>query len=113
MSEAMRLADECGTGYPLEDDAIKAAAELRRLHALVAACEPFLKEGETPAERIERERGNTHAITSLYAKERKKNEELLEALKEMLADWEEDPAYGYDSAYKARAVIAKAEGEKE
>ena len=31
--EALRLADECGTGYPLEEDAKKAAAELRRLHA--------------------------------------------------------------------------------
>ncbi|CAB4122363.1 hypothetical protein UFOVP37_4 [uncultured Caudovirales phage] len=33
--EALRLADECGTGYPLEEDAKKAAAELRRLHAEV------------------------------------------------------------------------------
>jgi hypothetical protein len=31
--EALRLADECGTGYPLAEDATKAAAELRRQHA--------------------------------------------------------------------------------
>jgi hypothetical protein len=38
------------------------------------------------------------------------NGELLEALKEMLEVWEEDPAYGATYADKARAVIAKAEG---
>jgi hypothetical protein len=31
--KALRLADECGTGYPLAEDAMKAAAELRRQHA--------------------------------------------------------------------------------
>ena len=39
------------------------------------------------------------------------NQELLEALKEMLEIWEEDPAYGATHADKARAVIAKAEGQ--
>jgi hypothetical protein len=62
-----------------------AADELRRLHALVAACEPYLKDGETPAERIERERGDTEAVCRLYAKEREKNVELLEALKDMVS----------------------------
>jgi hypothetical protein len=38
------------------------------------------------------------------------NQELLEALKEMLKVWEEDPAYGSTHADKARAAIAKAEG---
>jgi hypothetical protein len=38
------------------------------------------------------------------------NRELLEALKQMLAVWEEDPAYGATHADKARAAIAKAEG---
>jgi Sec-independent protein translocase protein TatA len=37
-------------------------------------------------------------------------EELLEALKEMLKVWEEDPAYGAMHADKARAAIARAEG---
>ncbi len=36
--------------------------------------------------------------------------ELLEALKEMLSAWDEDPAYGAASADKARAAIAKATG---
>jgi hypothetical protein len=38
------------------------------------------------------------------------NGELLEALKEMLEVWEEDPAYGATHADKARAAIARAEG---
>jgi hypothetical protein len=39
------------------------------------------------------------------------NEELLEALKQMLEVWEEDPAYGATHAERtARAAIAKAEG---
>ena len=36
---------------------------------------------------------------------------LLEALKEMLEVWEEDPAYGHASAEKARAAIKAVEGE--
>lgn len=35
--EALRLADECEEGAPLEEDAKAAAAELRRLHAEVEA----------------------------------------------------------------------------
>ena len=37
--------------------------------------------------------------------------DLLEALKAMLTNWEEDSAYGSDAADKARAAIAKAGGE--
>jgi hypothetical protein len=35
--------------------------------------------------------------------------DLLEALKEMLEVWEEDPAYGHASAEKARAAIKAVE----
>jgi len=38
------------------------------------------------------------------------NGELLEALKQMLEVWEEDPAYGATHADKVRAAIAKVEG---
>jgi hypothetical protein len=74
--EALRLADalddEFVQGRISNHTGRKAAAELRRLHAV--------------------------------------NGELLEALKQMLAAWEEDPAYGATHADKARAAIAKAEG---
>jgi hypothetical protein len=36
--------------------------------------------------------------------------DLLEALKQMLEVWEEDPAYGATHADKARAAIARVEG---
>lgn len=38
--------------------------------------------------------------------------EMLEALRAMLEVWGEDSAYGHASAEKARAAIAKVEGEK-
>ena len=36
--------------------------------------------------------------------------DLLEALKEMVEMWEDDPSYGVDIARKAHAAIKKAEG---
>jgi hypothetical protein len=92
------------------------------LHDLVAACEPYLKEGETPAERIERERGDTEAVCRLYAKEREKNVELLEAAKQVIAWYEAEDDHSKADFYQRlemcrtseaalRAAIAKAEGE--
>jgi hypothetical protein len=90
----------------VEAELAEKSDEVHRLHALVAACEPYLKEGETPAERIERERRDTEAVCRLYAKERERNVELLEALKDMVD-------HGDATAFaKARAAIAKAEGEQ-
>ena len=93
--EALRLADELDAdsniiGYD------KHAAELRRLHAEVEELRGALDE----------------AMWHVKYKELKAvNEELLEALKAMLTNWEEDPAYGSDAADKARAAIAKAGGQ--
>ena len=74
--EALQLADalddEFVQGRISNHTGRKAAAELRRLHAVNAV--------------------------------------LLEALKQMLSVWEEDPAYGATHADKARAAIARAEG---
>jgi hypothetical protein len=39
------------------------------------------------------------------------NGELLEALKQMLEVWEEDPAYGAKHADKARAAVIRARGQ--
>ena len=93
--EPLRLADELDAdsniiGYD------KHAAELRRLHAEVEELRGALDE----------------AMWHIKYKELKAvNEELLEALKAMLTNWEEDPAYGSDAADKARAAIAKAGGQ--
>jgi len=91
------------------------ASELRRLHALVSACEPFLKEDETPAQRIERERRDTEAMCRLYARERSLNAELLEALEWAIRQMPEPVLEGaYTDGYrKARATIAKATGRQQ
>ena len=77
MSKATELAGVIEQGNYTHDDAQKAAAELRRLDALIEACEPYLKDGETPVERIEREREDTAAMTRLYGREKEKTEALL------------------------------------
>jgi hypothetical protein len=48
-------------------------------------------------------------LRRLHAVE-KQRDELLASLKEMVLVWQDDPAYGYDSAYRAMALITKAEG---
>lgn len=110
--EALRLADvlENKLGGAADEDIDKASAELRRFHALIAACEPYLKEGETPVERMERDHRDSLALMTLLAREKTKNEALLEALKVVIDDlMYQDHARVIDVA---RAAIAKAEGEK-
>jgi hypothetical protein len=123
-SEALRLADAlvADRWHPRYRE--HAAACLRRLHALVAACEPYLKEGETPAERIERERGDTEAVCRMYVKQRERNVELLEALRVFVScslpvsTEIDDRGHRWTEAYLdqalpiARAAIAKATGEE-
>lgn len=41
-------------------------AELRRLAAVESDCAPYLKDGETPADRIKREIGDTDSLMNLY-----------------------------------------------
>jgi len=89
-----------------------AAAELRRLHAQIAACEPYLKEGETPAERIERDHRDSLALMTLLAREKTKNEAMLEALKQIepiLARMYGPQAAELPPMQIVRAAIAKAE----
>ena len=97
--EALRLADEFDNGEWIAHTnqwREEAAAKLRRLHAEVEELRGALDE----------------AMWHVKYKELKAvNEELLGALKAMLTNWEEDPAYGSDAADKARAAIAKAGGE--
>lgn len=45
-------------------------AERDKMAALVDACAPYLKEGETPAERIERERRDLTTVVGSLARER-------------------------------------------
>lgn len=48
------------------------------LEAQLGACEPYLKEGETPAERIERERRDTQSLMTLLARARAERDEIRE-----------------------------------
>lgn len=59
-------------------------ADAPRMHDLLAACEPYLKDGETPAQRIERERRDTAAALELLVREKRKTEVLLHAAKTCL-----------------------------
>ena len=54
--------------------------DARALRKMVADCEPYLKDGETPAQRIERERRDTEAVLTLLVREKQKTERLAAAL---------------------------------
>ena len=56
----------------------KRDAEIERLRELVDACAIYLKEDETPAQRIERERVDTDAVLKLLLKEKREVERLRE-----------------------------------
>lgn len=129
--EALRLADALMEPVVLDKHAMQAAAELRRLHdelissnthAELTDLDCIRLEAEIAALKEENERlyqinqshemklsvrGYENQIADLKAV----NEELLGALKAMLTNWQEAPAYGSDAADKARAAIAKAGGE--
>lgn len=93
---ALFLADILEDGGKPADIAEKCAAELRRLHAQIAACEPYLKEGETPAERIERDHKDSLALMTLLAREKTKNEATLrEAATQALEALESAVEYDY------------------
>ena len=51
-------------------------AENEALREKLDACAPYLKEGETPADRIQREIDDNAAVLGLLAKEKKENEAL-------------------------------------
>lgn len=47
---------------------------------MLAECEQYLKDGETPAQRIERERRDTEAVLALLIREKRKTERMRKAL---------------------------------
>lgn len=68
--KALELADKLEQQFPIGTanhylDG-EAAAELRRLAAVESDCAQYLKEGETPAERIKRALGDADSLMSLY-----------------------------------------------
>ena len=104
---ALFLADILEDAGKPADIAEKCAAELRRLHDQIAACEPYLKEGETPAERIERDHKDSLALMTLLAREKMRNQALLEALKTV--EWHGQGSCWVVDADKIAAAIKAAE----
>lgn len=63
----------------MADEEVK--GDVRNLRQMLAECEPYLKEGETPAQRIQRERRDTEAVLNLLIREKRKSERMVEALR--------------------------------
>lgn len=57
--------------------------DVRELRQMLADCAQYLKEGETPAQRIERERRDTEAALNLLIREKQKTERLRATLQEI------------------------------
>jgi hypothetical protein len=71
-----------GERAPTEDETKQATADgevhgdVRELRQMIEDCEPYLKDGETPAQRIVRERRDTEAVLNLLIREKRKTEQL-------------------------------------
>lgn len=64
--------------------------DVRALRQMVADCDVYLKEGETPAQRIERERRDTEAVLNLLIREKQRTEamrEVIGTLRDLLDMW--------------------------
>ena len=59
------------------------------MRKLITACEPYLKDGETPAECIQRNRDDTGAVMKLLEKEKRKYEALVDGVKSAQSHTEE------------------------
>lgn len=129
--EALRLANECDTGYPLEEDAKHAAAELRRLHSLTLALElaeslesddssvSCMEAAASELRRLHEEnkalRREVGSLSANALDDYRAKEKLLEALKEMLTMPEADGTFSTGKLRKtikdqARSAIAKETG---
>lgn len=108
--EALRLADSISRIDTLTEhqrsELLQAAAELRRLYRVSDDLRDSLNHTSYYQLSLTK---HMRARKEQMMKMKVQRDELLDALKEMLAVWEEDPAYGHASAEKARAAIAKAQ----
>ena len=59
--------------------------DVREFRQMLADCAQYLKEGETPAQRIERERRDTEAVLNLLIREKQKTERMSAALRDLVA----------------------------
>lgn len=82
------------------------AAVLRGAVAAAEACVPYLKDGETPAECIERNRKDIDAVLTLLANERRDLAALREAAQAVLSHHDALQDAPMDSTAKAALVSA-------
>lgn len=59
--------------------------DARELRQMLADCAKYLKEGETPAQRIERERRDTEAVLNLLVREKQRTEAMKEVMQRMVS----------------------------
>lgn len=81
LAEAARLIRSLADSPASAAEARAGQPEAPTAVALVAECAPYLKEGETPAQRIERERRDTEAVLTLLVREKKRAEAMEELLR--------------------------------
>ena len=111
-AELRRLAEVDDNWMALSQDQGKSEGEIDRLaaqrdalQAAIDACAIYLKEGETPAQRIERDHRDSLALMRLLAQEKLKSETLMEFVLEARRSG------NTRLASMAIAVIAKAKGQ--
>lgn len=67
--------------------------DVRELRQMLLECKPYLKDGETPAQRIVRERRDTETVLMMLIREKRKTERMREALSQIArhfsSDWPE------------------------
>ena len=82
----MNLTDRLSDCLPKVGDpeARFSVVETADLRMILDGLAPYLKEDETPAQRIERERKDTDMVMRLLANEKRKTERLEDMLKRML-----------------------------
>ena len=98
-----------------QEEAKTLLAKLLHAEALLAGCSAYLKDGETPAERIQREIADCAAITRLYAaalkerdtaqEARQRAEALTESYMEILREVDDLIKYQYSGTREAMSYL--------
>lgn len=84
--------------------------DTRELRQMLDDCAKYLKEGETPAQRIERERRDTETVLNLLIREKQKTESMAELLHRMLEAPTTQIGVGWKDAVRQALAASKAAG---
>src|SRR5574337_321505 len=122
---AQQAGIETGEVYPSDTAWRRRFVELVEERA-ITECERYLKDGESPARCIARNRGDVHSMLTLLAREKKRSETLREALSYYAesSNWRRDvhtvglrkawkkPNVASDRGGRARLALMTMEGSK-